>query len=159
LLATRLMPLLTPTLPLVCNLPGIGGGIKATPAHFCVTELSEEQPPFESGKHAFVTLMREGQTTREVQEKLARLLSVRADDVGIAGLKDRHARVVQEFSLPRDNLPRELRAESSLPELASRITAAADENGWTLCGQPSWKRSKARAPPRPSNRLTRLALV
>jgi len=87
------LPYITP------ELPGIGGEIKMEPAHFIV----EEQPlyaPTGAGDHLFVQLSREGQTTREMVEHLARALGIRADGIGYAGLKDKHARVTQVLSLP-----------------------------------------------------------
>ena len=145
IMAVLLASSLLPPLPFVAaNALGIGGTLKAMPAHFCVTEVGEDDPPCDNGKHAFVTLRREGATTREVCEKLARLFAIaRVDDVGYAGLKDRHARVTQTFSLPRDSLPSELRGHlNGLDEIASRLRAAEDEMGWRVLGEPTWHRGK-----------------
>ena len=92
------------------DFPGCGGTLKSVCTHFCVTEIPEPSAPLADGKHCHVTLTREGCTTREMQNKLARMFSVRADDIGAAGLKDRHARVTQTFSLPKENMPKEFRA-------------------------------------------------
>ncbi len=89
---TSALPFITP------DLPGIGGEIKAEPAHFVV----EEVPLYEAvgeGEHVYVRLTREGWTTRALQERLVDLFDLRAVDVGCAGLKDKHARVTQTFSL------------------------------------------------------------
>ena len=89
-----------PELPYITpELPGIGGEIKKEPQHFIVEELPL-YPPTGAGEHLFVQLSREGETTREMVEKLARALGIRPDGIGYAGLKDKHARVTQVISLP-----------------------------------------------------------
>ncbi len=90
---------MTVPLPLItADLPGIGGHIKAEPDHFQVQEVLLYEPSGE-GEHIFVRLTREGWTTRALVERLARLFGLRERDVGYAGLKDKHARVTQTFSL------------------------------------------------------------
>jgi len=83
------------------NLAGTGGAIKAEPGHFIV----EEQLAYEAngqGSHVFVTLRREGQTTKNILDRLGQMFSLKNVDIGVAGLKDKEARVTQTFSL---NLP------------------------------------------------------
>ena len=80
------------------DLPGISGEIKAEPAHFVVEEIPLYEPAGE-GEHVYVRLTREGWTTRALQKKLVSLFDLREVDVGCAGLKDKHARVTQTFSL------------------------------------------------------------
>ncbi len=87
------LPYITP------ELPGTGGEIKIEPAHFIVEELPL-YPPAGEGEHLFVQFTREGQTTREVVENLARALALAPNGIGYAGLKDKRARVTQVFSLP-----------------------------------------------------------
>ena len=87
----------TPTI--TPDLPGIGGQLKAEPSHFVV----EEVPVYEAsgeGTHLFVSLTREGWTTRRVAEALAGVYDLPVQAIGFAGLKDRHARCTQTFSLP-----------------------------------------------------------
>ena len=89
-----------PELPYITpELPGIGGEIKIEPEHFIVEEVPL-YPPTGEGDHLFVQLTREGQTTREVVENLAQALGISPNGIGYAGLKDKHARVTQVFSLP-----------------------------------------------------------
>ena len=89
-----------PELPTITpELPGIGGEIKIEPEHFIVEEVAL-YPPAGEGDHLFVRFTREGQTTREVVENLARALDIPPNGIGYAGLKDKHARVTQIFSLP-----------------------------------------------------------
>jgi len=81
------------------ELPGVGGQLKAEPAHFVVEEI----PLYEaggSGAHLYVSLTREGWNTKQVADALADLFGVSRRDVGFAGLKDRNARCTQTFSLP-----------------------------------------------------------
>ena len=87
------LPYITP------EMPGIGGEIKIEPEHFIVEE-APLYPPAGEGDHLFLQLTREGQTTREVVENLARALGISPNGIGYAGLKDKHARVTQVFSLP-----------------------------------------------------------
>lgn len=92
---------LTQTQPppfITAELPGIRGEIKAEPAHFVVEEIPLYEPMGE-GEHVYVCLTREGWTTRALQQQLAGLFDLREVDVGCAGLKDKHARVTQTFSL------------------------------------------------------------
>ena len=80
-------------------MPGIGGQIKDDPSHFVVEEVPLYEPVGE-GEHLYLRLTREGMTTRELQQRLARLFNLKETDVGYAGMKDKHARVTQTFSLP-----------------------------------------------------------
>ena len=104
---------LEPVLPYITpELPGVGGQLKAEPAHFVVEEI----PLYEaggSGAHLYVSLTREGWTTKRVADSLADLFGVGRRDVGFAGLKDRNARCTQTFSLP-----------GLVPEDAARIEPA-----------------------------------
>ncbi|HIQ12022.1 MAG TPA: tRNA pseudouridine(13) synthase TruD [Caldilineales bacterium] len=90
---TTQLPYITP------ELPGAGGEIKAEPEHFIVEEVALYAPTGE-GEHTFARFTREGQTTREVVQHLARALNIWPEGIGYAGLKDKHARVTQVFSLP-----------------------------------------------------------
>jgi tRNA pseudouridine13 synthase len=83
---------------ITADLPGVGGEIKATPAHFVVEEMPLYEPVGE-GEHVYVCLTREGWTSRALQKRLAEVLALREVDVGCAGLKDKNARVTQTFSL------------------------------------------------------------
>ena len=102
----------TPTI--TPDLPGIGGQLKAEPSHFVVEEI----PVYEAGgegTHLFVSLTREGWTTRRVAEALAGLYDLPVQAIGFAGLKDRHARCTQTFSLPGLAPEDSQRIEPALP--------------------------------------------
>jgi tRNA pseudouridine13 synthase len=60
---------------ITADLPGIGGEIKAEPAHFVVEEVPLYEPAGE-GEHVYVRLTREGWTTRALQEQLIRLFDL-----------------------------------------------------------------------------------
>jgi tRNA pseudouridine13 synthase len=74
------------------------GIIRKTPDDFIVNEIQS----FELsgvGEHAFLLIEKCGENTEFVARQLARCASVRQRDVSYAGLKDRHARTTQWFSV------------------------------------------------------------
>jgi tRNA pseudouridine13 synthase len=87
-------------LPLVtADLPGSGGTLKQSPEDFRVDEIPAYAPCGE-GPHLWLQVEKRGRTTRDVVREAARLLGVQERDVGVAGLKDRHAVTVQWLSFP-----------------------------------------------------------
>lgn len=102
------------SIPLVtADLPGTGGRIKLSPAHFVVEEIPLYEP-CGAGEHLYLRVRREGRTTREVQRALADALGVAERDVGCAGQKDKVSRATQTFSLPlRQGDPDELAARAA----------------------------------------------
>jgi tRNA pseudouridine13 synthase len=88
------------TLPyLTAALVGTGGTLRTTDDDFVV---DEELPyaPSGAGDHVFVRIEKRGTTTVDAARALARALGVRDRDIGIAGMKDRHAVTRQWLSLP-----------------------------------------------------------
>jgi tRNA pseudouridine13 synthase len=87
--------------PTVTNdLSGTGGRIRAELEDFEVTELPAY--PFSGdGEHLYLHLEKRGHTTKFVVDALTRQLGVKFKDIGVAGLKDRHAVTRQWISLPR----------------------------------------------------------
>lgn len=84
---------------LTADLPGTGGMLRARVEDFFV----DEQPaylPSGSGDHVYVRIEKRGLTTRHAVQQLARALGVNDRDVGVAGMKDRHAVTRQWVSLP-----------------------------------------------------------
>lgn len=80
------------------ELAGIGGQIRESVEHFVVEEI----PLYEAqgdGQHLYINLTKEGLTTRDIQHQLARLFQVGPKMVGFAGMKDKHARTTQTFSI------------------------------------------------------------
>jgi tRNA pseudouridine13 synthase len=95
---------------ITADLPGIGGVLRSTPDHFVVEEVPLYEPEGE-GLHLYVNLTKVGLTTKEVQRRIEQLLGLRTGDVGYAGLKDKHARTTQTFSLPIEHRGDEYAAE------------------------------------------------
>jgi tRNA pseudouridine13 synthase len=80
------------------DLPGIGGSIRGKPGYFIVEEIPLYIPSGE-GDHLYVNVRKEGITTLDVHSKLCELLGKRPEEIGYAGLKDKHARTFQTFSI------------------------------------------------------------
>lgn len=77
----------------------IGSGvIKTVDDDFIVEEMLPFEPEGE-GEHVFLHIEKCGENTEYVARLLARHAGVRQRDIGIAGLKDRHARTRQWFSV------------------------------------------------------------
>ncbi|UBV41485.1 tRNA pseudouridine(13) synthase TruD [Deinococcus taeanensis] len=90
--------------------PGTGGVLRREAADFRVEEVPAYALSGE-GEYVFVQLEKTGHTTAHVVRELCAQLGVRDRDVGVAGLKDRHAVTTQWLSLPA-------RAEARLPSLS-----------------------------------------
>lgn len=76
----------------------VGGVLKSRVEDFVVEEI----PLYEfsgEGDHVYLTLRRQGLTTFEVESELQRVFGLKSRDLGAAGMKDRHARTTQTFSL------------------------------------------------------------
>lgn len=84
---------------LTAELPGTGGTLRAADEDFAVEELPAYEPEG-AGAHVFATIEKRGLGTLEAVRRIARALNVRPEDVGTAGLKDRHALTIQRVSLP-----------------------------------------------------------
>ena len=87
-----------PLWPYAYGGPCCSGNIKTEPDDFFV----EEQLPFEpegSGEHIFLFIEKVGENTEYIARQLARHAGVRQRDIGYAGLKDRHGRTRQWFSI------------------------------------------------------------
>jgi tRNA pseudouridine13 synthase len=100
------MPLDPTTLPLVtADLPGTGGVIKSAPEEFEVEEIPAYDPSG-TGDHLFLWVQKRGVGAEYFTRQVARRLGVAPDDVGTAGLKDRHAVTRQWVSVPASAEPR-----------------------------------------------------
>ena len=84
---------------LTADLPGIGGVLRAQPEDFVVDEVPA-YPASGAGDHVFVRIEKRGVNTAEAVRRIARALGVGERDVGVAGMKDRHAVTRQWISLP-----------------------------------------------------------
>ena len=84
--------------PLTAALPGSGGRIRETPEDFRVEELPLYQPEG-SGSHAYAWVEKRGLTTRDLVLALLRQ-GLKEAEIGVAGLKDKHAVTRQWLSVP-----------------------------------------------------------
>ncbi len=81
------------------DLPGCGGLLRERVEDFVVEEIPAYEPEG-SGDHVFALIEKRGLTTMDMCRTLARSLDIRPQDIGTAGLKDRHAVTRQLCSLP-----------------------------------------------------------
>jgi len=84
--------------PLSAALPGSGGRIRETPDDFVVEELPLYLPEG-SGSHAYALVEKRGLTTRDLVLALLRQ-GLKEAEIGVAGLKDKHAVTRQWLSVP-----------------------------------------------------------
>jgi len=84
---------------LTADLPGTGGVLRAQPEDFVVDEVPA-YPPSGAGNHVFVRIEKRGLNTAQAVQRIARALGVGERDIGVAGMKDRHAVTRQWLSLP-----------------------------------------------------------
>ena len=83
---------------LTANIPGIGGRIRAVPEDFHV----EERPlylPCGEGEHLYVSITKRGLSTPDLVRRLSSSLGIKAQAIGVAGLKDARAVTTQMVSL------------------------------------------------------------
>jgi tRNA pseudouridine13 synthase len=83
---------------LTADLPGTGGRIKVEHADFRVEEIPLYAPSGE-GQHTYARIEKEGMTTYQAVDRIARALRIDRRAIGYAGLKDAHAITVQTLSL------------------------------------------------------------
>jgi len=96
---------------LTADLPGIGGLLKQSPDDFIVEEIPAYLPSGE-GEHLFLWIEKRDLSAEQLHARVARVLRISRNDVGIAGLKDRRAVTRQFVSVPA-------RCEPLVPELES----------------------------------------
>ncbi|OAI20239.1 tRNA pseudouridine synthase TruD [Methylomonas koyamae] len=87
-----------PVWPFAYGGPNGSGEIKTVPDDFIVEEILGFEPEG-SGEHVFLFVEKIGENTEYVARLLARHAGVRQRDIGYAGLKDRHGRTRQWFSV------------------------------------------------------------
>lgn len=93
---------------LTATLPGVGGVLKREPEDFVVEEVPAYEPCGE-GEHLFLWIEKRDVAAEQLAQHVSRSLSVRQGDIGVAGLKDRHAVTRQYVSVPataEENLSR-----------------------------------------------------
>jgi tRNA pseudouridine13 synthase len=90
--------IILPQWPYAYGGPSAGGDIKSVPDDFIVEEILSFMPEG-SGEHVFLHIEKCGENTEYVARLLARHSGVRQRDVSFAGMKDRHGRTRQWFSV------------------------------------------------------------
>jgi tRNA pseudouridine13 synthase len=100
---------------LTADLPGIGGVLRARDDDFMVDEVPAYLP-VGAGDHVFVRIEKRGLTTPVAVQAIARALGVAERDIGVAGMKDRHAVTRQWISLPPPTTEDQARA-ISVPDI------------------------------------------
>jgi tRNA pseudouridine13 synthase len=75
------------------------GLIKALAEDFVVDEIPAYRP-CGTGDHLYLHIEKIGHTTDNLVRELSRAVGVEPRDIGVAGMKDRHARTTQYVSLP-----------------------------------------------------------
>ncbi|MDH4302400.1 MAG: tRNA pseudouridine(13) synthase TruD [Nitrospira sp.] len=83
---------------LTSTIPGIGGRIRTVPEDFHV----EERPlylPCGEGEHLYVRITKRGLSTPDLVQRLSSSLGIKAQAIGVAGLKDARAVTTQMVSL------------------------------------------------------------
>jgi tRNA pseudouridine13 synthase len=85
-------------LPYAHGGPAGTGQLKATPEDFVVEEILGFDLSGE-GEHEFLRIEKRGENTDYIARQLARFAGVPVRNVGYAGLKDRHGRTIQWFSV------------------------------------------------------------
>lgn len=97
---TPIPEILTQPLPyLTADLPGVGGIIKQQVEDFVVEEIPAYLPEG-SGEFLFLWIEKRGLSAEQLTSHLARALGIAHQDIGTAGLKDRHAVTRQWVSVP-----------------------------------------------------------
>ncbi len=89
---------------LSADIPGIGGQLRSRPEDFRVVEIPAYEPCGE-GDHVLCMVEKRGLTTFELVRQLAQAVGVAEADVGVAGMKDKHAVTTQMVSLPPPATP------------------------------------------------------
>jgi tRNA pseudouridine13 synthase len=90
---------------LTASLPGIGGVIKREPEDFEVEEIPA-YPPSGSGDFLYLWIEKRSMGAEYFNRVIARALEISPGEVGVAGLKDRHAITRQMVSVPAGAEPR-----------------------------------------------------
>lgn len=83
---------------LTASIPGIGGVIRTGPEDFQVKELPLYLPCGE-GEHLYLTITKRGLSTPDLVKRLSSVLGIKAQAIGVAGLKDARAVTTQMVSL------------------------------------------------------------
>ena len=87
------------------GLPGIGGRLKEHPDDFVVEEIPAYEPSG-TGEHLYLWIEKRDIPHDLLLRRLSKILEVRPDDIGTAGIKDRRAVTRQYVSVPNKSAER-----------------------------------------------------
>jgi tRNA pseudouridine13 synthase len=107
------------------DLPGTHGGIGDRPEDFVVDEVPLSAFAGE-GEHLYVRVQKRRMTTRDAVRAMADAAGVPANEIGTAGMKDKHAVTSQWLSLPARRAKPQ--AEWRLPESLSVLETSRHGN-------------------------------
>jgi tRNA pseudouridine13 synthase len=96
---------------LTADLPGIGGRLKDLPEDFIVEEIPAYDPSGE-GQHLYLWIEKRDLPHDILLRRIAKVLEIAQDDIGVAGIKDRRAVTRQFISVPITAAPRVTQLES-----------------------------------------------
>ena len=82
------------------DLPGIGGRLRSRPEDFVVREIPAYSADGTLGSHLLLTLKKCNLSTEDALREVARGCRIARSELGLAGLKDRHAITEQQISAP-----------------------------------------------------------
>lgn len=94
---------------LTADLPGVGGTLKQEPTDFIVEEIPAYLPDG-AGDFLYLWVEKTGLSAEQLTSHIARDLRIAHQDLGMAGMKDRHAVTRQFVSVPA-------KCESRIPEI------------------------------------------
>ncbi len=130
----RSVSLLDGTVPyLTAAVPGVGGRIRSTPEDFHVDERPLYLPCGE-GEHLYLRITKRGLSTPDLVLRLSSHLGVKAQSIGVAGLKDAQAVTSQMVSLHgvKEELLSRLQLDDRLLASLKEFFKLLDDGGATL---------------------------
>lgn len=83
-----------------CDLPGIGGRLRSRLEDFVVREIPAYGPDGTLDSHLLLTLTKRNMSSEDALREVARGCRIARSELGLAGLKDRHAITEQQISAP-----------------------------------------------------------
>ncbi|MCS6978389.1 MAG: tRNA pseudouridine(13) synthase TruD [Gemmatales bacterium] len=86
------------------DLPGLGGRIRTVPEDFVVEEVPAYLPSG-AGQYAYLWVEKRDMSAEYLARLVAKRLGIALEDIGMAGLKDRHAVTRQWISVPVEAEP------------------------------------------------------
>lgn len=99
------------------DIKGISGTIREKPEYFMVEELPAYEPEGK-GEHLYINFTKKELSTPEFQKQLAFIFNLNQNDIGVAGLKDKHAITTQTASICFEGKDK---SEEAIKEVTDKI--------------------------------------